>query len=98
MELAVGLNTSQSSITSWESNRREPDFATIKKIADFFHVPMTALLPSSDDIDESYITVVAETLHQNPKLKALFDRVKNFCDKDLDVLLTVAESINKSIE
>ena len=94
MELAERIGTSQSSITSWEQARREPDFRTIAKIADYFGVPMTALLPSSDDLDDSYINTIAETLHQNPKMKLLFDHTKNFSEKDLDAILAVVESIS----
>jgi len=93
MELAEKLGTSQSSITSWEQNRREPDFLTIKRIADFFHVPMSALLPSADDLDES-VNIIAECLHRNQKLKALFECVKDFGDADLDALLAVAKAVS----
>ena len=94
MELAEGLSTSQSSITSWESEKREPDFKTIQKIADYFRVPISALLPSSDDLDDTFVNVVAESLHQNPKLKLLFDHTKNFSEKDLDAVLAIVESIS----
>lgn len=92
-EVAEGLGTSQSAITSYECGRREPDFATIRKIADYFHVSMGSLLPSSDDLDDDYVNTVAESLHQNPKLKLLFDRTKNFSDRDLDAILGIVDSI-----
>lgn len=95
IELADALKTSQSSITSWEQARREPDFSTIKRIAAYFNVPLSALLPSSDDIDESYVSTVAESLHQNPKLKLLFDRAKNFSERDLDAVLAVTNAISR---
>ena len=98
MELAEKLGTSQSSITSWESARREPDFATVRRLAEFFGVPMIALLPSDDDVDDNYITVVAESLHSNPKLKLLFDRTKNFSSKDLDAMLVIADTITRRQE
>ncbi len=95
MQLAEGLKTSQSSITSWEQERREPDFKTIQKLADFFNVPLSALLPSSDELDDSYVNVVAESLHQNPKLKLLFDRTKNLGESDLDAVLAVVNAISR---
>lgn len=94
MQLAEGLKTSQSSITSWEQERREPDFKTIQKLADFFNVPLSSLLPSDDSISQDYINVVTETFKKNQKLKTLFDLVKNFDDGDLNVLISVAESIS----
>ena len=55
MEVAEGLGSSQASVTSWETGRREPDFATIKRISEFFNVPMSSLLPSEDIADDHRI-------------------------------------------
>lgn len=95
MELADYLNTSQSSITSWETGRREPDFATLKKIAAFFNVPLSAILPTDDAVDDDYIGAVAESLHQNPKLRLLFDKSKFLSDVDLDAIISVVSAIQR---
>jgi len=95
MELAEKLGTSQSAIAAWENSKREPDFRTISRIADYFGVTMTALLPSSDIVDESYVTSIAEQLHQNPKLGLLFDRTKTMSEEDLDVILSVVNAISR---
>jgi len=94
MKLAEGLGTSQSAIAAWENSTREPDFRTIQRIAEYFHVPMSTLLPYQDDLDEAYVNSVAEALQRNEKLKTIFDIVKNFSENDLDVLITVANSIS----
>lgn len=93
VELADRLGTSQSSITAWESERREPDFKTIKRLADFFRVPLSALLPSESEPDN--LGAIAESLHQNPKLRLLFDRSKFLSDSDLDAVLAVVAAIQK---
>ena len=93
--LAKALSTSQASITAWERGTREPDFRTIKRLAEFFNVPMSALLPSEDLYDADEVHQMAESLHMNPKLRLLFDRTKNFDDHDLDAMLAIAESINR---
>ena len=93
MQLAESLNTSQSAITSWENGRREPDFRTIRRIADFFHVPMTALLPSTDAIDMDYVNSVAESLQQNPKLAMLFDRLRYMPDSNLDAIIGIVNAM-----
>ena len=95
MQLAEGLHTSQSAITSWENGRREPDFRTIEKISDFFGVPLSALLPSNDNLDSSYVNVVAETLQQNPKLKTLFDKLRFMSDRDLDAVAAVVNALTR---
>ena len=98
-KLAKALGTTQASITAWENEVREPNFATIKKIADFFNVPMSSLLPTDDVIDDtSEVHRMAESLHLNPKLRLLFDRTRNFNDRDLDAMLAIAESIQRKQE
>ena len=93
-DVADGLGTSQSAIAMWENGTREPDFKTIKRIATFFGVPMSSLLPSSEKIDEDYVNVVAESLHANPKLKLLFDHTKHFSEQDMDAVLAVVKAIS----
>ena len=39
-DLAKALNQSQSSITMYETGRREPDFETLEALADVFNVPL----------------------------------------------------------
>ena len=95
MELAERIGTSQSSITSWECGRREPDFSTFRKLADFFNVPLSALLPTDGEVGDDYVTAVAESLQKNPKLRVLFDRSKYLSDSDLDAVLSVVSAISR---
>ena len=95
MKLAEGLGTSQSAVAAWETGSREPDFKTIQRIADFFNVPMSAILPYSNETDESYVNTIAESLHQNPKLGLLFDRTKTMSESDLDAVLAVVNAISR---
>ena len=94
MEMAKLFNTSQSSITSWECGRREPDFSTLKRLAAFFGVPLSAILPSDDNVNEDYVNAVSEFLSQNPKLKELFDYVKFLSNEDIETVLSVARALN----
>lgn len=43
-ELADKLNLTQQTISLYESNKREPDFEIVEKIADFFDVSVDYLL------------------------------------------------------
>ena len=95
MELAQRLGTSQSSITSWEQSRREPDFKTIKKLCEFFGVPMSALLPNDDDTNDDFIGAVAELFNQNPKFRTLFEKVRFMSNSNLDALIAVATAMQK---
>lgn len=93
--LAQLLGTSQASITAWETESREPDFATIKRLAQFFAVPLSALLPSDTNVDEDEVRKVSDLLHGKAKLKELVDIIATFGDDELDTLISVARSINK---
>lgn len=98
MQLAQALGTSQSAITAWETQTREPDFKTIQRLADYFHVPITSLLPSDDHEDDDRIKTISESLHSNPKLGLLFDRTRFMSDSDLDAVLAVVTAITKERE
>lgn len=47
-QLAEKLEVSKSSISMYERGKREPDFETMEKIADFFNVDMNYLHGESD--------------------------------------------------
>ena len=47
-ELAIKLNVSQRSISSWETGFRQPDFEMLEKIANFFDVTADYILGISD--------------------------------------------------
>lgn len=98
MQLAERIGTSQAAITSYEQKRREPSFETIRKFAEFFNVPMSALLPSDDTVEEDFVLQVSESLHTNSKLKLLFDRTRYMDEKDLDTILAVANAISRERE
>lgn len=94
-KLAEALGTAQSSIAAWENCSREPDFRTIQRIATYFDVPLSSLLPSDDSIDADFTNIIAESMHQNPKLRLLFDRTKNFSESDLDAVLVIVNAISR---
>ncbi len=47
-QLAKELNVSQRSISSWETGFRQPDFATLELIANYFEVSADYLLGLTD--------------------------------------------------
>ena len=44
VDLAKAINQSQSSITMYETGRREPDFETLEALADVFNVPLSSII------------------------------------------------------
>ena len=67
-ELAEILGISRSTLASYEQGRREPDFDTLQKIADYFNVSTDYLLgrteiiypPEYLDINVEYIGIIKE--------------------------------------
>lgn len=92
-QAAERLGTSQASITAWERGTRYPTRKMLQKIADEFHVPVSSLV--NEGTDENLASIIADSLHANPKLGILFDRTKNLSDKDLDAVLAVVSAITK---
>ena len=50
VELSEKLHLSQSTISLYESGKREPDVNTLKKIANFFNVSIDYLLENTNDL------------------------------------------------
>lgn len=53
-DLAEALNVAQSTVGMWETNKREPDIDTIKKIAIFLECPIAFLLNDTMKIGKEY--------------------------------------------
>ncbi|MBE6981533.1 MAG: helix-turn-helix transcriptional regulator [Ruminococcaceae bacterium] len=49
LRLATELNTTQNTISRYETGEREPSIADLIKIADFFHVSVDYLISRTDD-------------------------------------------------
>ena len=95
MDVARGLNVSQSAVSAIEKGIRKPSYEMLEKIASYFNVPMSELLKDADDAPDADESSTAEFIHRNPKQKLLFDRTKYFSDADMDVILSVVNAISK---
>ncbi|WP_240418188.1 helix-turn-helix domain-containing protein [Paenibacillus periandrae] len=49
-ELALKVGITRSALSHYENNRREPDYETIQRIADFFTVSVDYLMGRSEDL------------------------------------------------
>ena len=94
-KLADELGISQSAVAAYERNFREPDFAMIQKIADYFMVPFSSLMPSDGEPDKELVQQIAESFHANPKLGLLFDRSRYLSESDLDAVIAVVNAIQR---
>jgi transcriptional regulator with XRE-family HTH domain len=59
-ELSTKLGISRAALSHYETNRREPDYETINRIADFFNVSIDYLVGRTDDPQRSMDTDVRD--------------------------------------
>ncbi|MEN6412309.1 MAG: helix-turn-helix transcriptional regulator [Veillonellales bacterium] len=63
-ELAAMLQVDRSTLASWEVNRREPDIATLCRLADFFKVSVDWLV--GYEPDKEYTATHPNLFHETP--------------------------------
>lgn len=86
-ELGDKLNISASTIGMYEQDRRDPDFETLKKIANFFNVTTDYLLDNTNNTD------MDEELKEKEALKKLLQKTgfmagdEDLTDEELQKLM-----------
>ena len=90
-DLARAIGKAPSTITMYETGKREPEMETLEAIADYFDVPFRELVAADDmsEVDRDRL----EALHQNPRLGVLFDRSRKMESKDVETLIKLVNSI-----
>ena len=68
-DLALAINQSQSSITMYETGRREPDFETLEALADVFNVPLVSFVNGGSIVSVS--SESSEPVIRNPDIRLL---------------------------
>ena len=92
------IGSNQVNVSSWELGTRMPNLATIKHIADTFHVPLSSLISlESTGLDDDYIREVSDMMKERPKLRLLFDKAKYMTDGDVDIVISVINAITKDL-
>ena len=80
-QLADKLGQTQSSITMYETGRREPDFETLEALADIFNVSMSDLVPQEDNGPSITIHV------KNQRTKVLAEGFDNMSKEAQDFIM-----------
>lgn len=65
-DLANAINQSQSSITMYETGRREPDFETLEALADIFNVPLSSIV--ADESSDNLYSPIMETMSSQARI------------------------------
>lgn len=92
--LSKAIGISQSAVASYESNVRTPSVGMLRRFAEFFSVPMATFLPENH-ADQDTVQVIADSLHQNPDLRLLFDKTRKMSRQDIKAVLSVVNAITK---
>ena len=105
-ELSAKIGISRSTIGMYETGAREPDFETLERIADFFHVDIDYLLGradrtalSSEPAEDYYVNdetaKAAQEIFENKELRALFDVQRDMEPEDLRALHNMALALKR---
>lgn len=96
-ELADKLGVSASRISMYEVGKREPDFETEEKIADFFNTDLNTL--RGKDTEHYYFDPEVESLAQEmmhkPNLQMLCDASRNLSQEDMQIVIDMVNRMNK---
>ena len=87
--LAAHMNVSKSTIAMWETNNREPDIETLKKIAEFFGVSVDYLTGHTFKLDYSFLDETKEYCKKyfprhSEKIEHLLFDIDALTDKGVD--------------
>ena len=97
-ELAEKLGISASTVSMYEVGRRQPDFETEEKIADFFNTDLNTLRGRDNESEQPAYYLdkessdTAQFLFDNPEYKVLFDASIKVKPQDIQY---VADLINR---
>lgn len=103
-ELAEKLGLTQQTISLYESNKREPDYETLHKIANFFDVSTDYILgltnerSSADKIkkaisDDPELVAFWDKLSKRPDLQLLFKQTKDLSPKAIHQVIRIMKAI-----
>jgi len=96
-ELAELVNVSRSALSLYELGKREPDYETLVRLADFFDVSVDYLLgvsnvrqpvAPSDEVEE-----ILEELHKRPEMKTLFSISRKATKEDIEKAVKIIEAL-----
>jgi len=93
-DICRALDVSSATVSDWCSGKKYPRTDKIQHLAELLGVFFSTLTTESgiqDYEDQQRI----EALHQNPKLRLLFDIQKKLSDSDLNAVLGVTQAIAK---
>jgi len=82
-ELAQKLNINRNAISRYENGKRQPDYETLKRIADYFSVSIDYLLErESIDPSPEISGIASHLLANDHKLRDLYGNIADLSDEE----------------
>lgn len=99
-ELADKIGVSASTISMYEVGKREPDFETEEKIADFFNTDLNTLRGRDSESETYYINddarEMAQFMFDNPEYKVLFDASRKVRKDDIALVKALMDKFRNT--
>lgn len=90
-ELAEAIDQSPSSITMYETGRRNPEVSVLEAMADAFNVPLVSFFMDRD-ITADEIKLI-QKIKKRAGLETLIDRCIRMSPEDFDLMMTMADRL-----
>ena len=94
-QLGQVIGVAESTISLYESGKRQPDNDTLQKFADYFDVSVDYLLGRTDDINQK---TGEENITFDDFTYAMYNESKELTDEDKQALLGMARLLKKKKE
>ena len=88
------LNISSSTASDWCSGKKYPRIDKMQRLADLLGVVLSSLTTENGPEEYAY-QIRMEALHQNPKLRLLFDIQMGLKPQSLDAVTAIVKEITK---
>ena len=94
-ELGIRIGVSESAISQYETGKRQPDYETLLKIADYFGVSVDYLLGKDEKSEDSELQEYLEQLKNRSEMRMLFKLAADATKEDVEQAVRIIEAIRK---
>ena len=97
-ELADKLSISKVSISNWELNKGNPNYDTLKKIAEIFNVSTDFLLDYNENGNTEYYNNINFIQFKSKTVKKVIEMLKdkNITEKDLEQAIKIIDVLREN--
>lgn len=92
-ELGKRIGVAESTISQYESGKRQPDYETLLKLSDYLGVSVDDLL--GKEKNEVELDEYLEQIKNRPEMRMLFKLAANATKEDVEQAVRIIEAIRK---